>query len=349
MSFAATLALIAVYERGLPWTIRGADSSWGARVALWGGREVLAVVTASMVAGTATTLYAAYHFHRLAPYGVLANLLAMPVVSAWVMPVGLLGLILVPFGFDAPLWRMMGLGIEWMIGVASWVSALPGAVGRVTAFGAGPLLLATEGLLVVCLLRSPLRWSGAALAVIAIIAAVRTPLPDVLIAPEANVVAVRGADGRLAMIKIGNNDFAMRQWLAADADARTPGDPDIAAGFTCDAVGCVARLADGALVAVAHDPEAFAEDCASAALIVTRRTAPPACAAQVIDRRVWPHSGALALTRQATGFAVTAARPEGYDRPWARATWPRPAAGTTAGDSAPADATRSELDLRPDD
>ena len=34
MSFAATLALIAAYERGLPWMIAGADTSLGARVAL---------------------------------------------------------------------------------------------------------------------------------------------------------------------------------------------------------------------------------------------------------------------------------------------------------------------------
>ena len=33
--------------------------------------------------GFATTLFAAYHFHRLAPYGVIANLIAMPLVSAW--------------------------------------------------------------------------------------------------------------------------------------------------------------------------------------------------------------------------------------------------------------------------
>ena len=82
MSFAATLALIAAYQHGLPWRAEG-DTSLDARVALWGGREIAGLVLASLVAGLATTPYAAYHFHRLAPYGVLANLLAMPVVSAW--------------------------------------------------------------------------------------------------------------------------------------------------------------------------------------------------------------------------------------------------------------------------
>jgi competence protein ComEC len=36
MSFAATLALVAAYSRGLPWARPGADSSLGARAALWG-------------------------------------------------------------------------------------------------------------------------------------------------------------------------------------------------------------------------------------------------------------------------------------------------------------------------
>jgi predicted membrane metal-binding protein len=52
----------------------------------------------------ATMPYAAFHFHRVTPYGVLANLAAMPVVSAVVMPAGLLGLAAMPFGFDGVFW-----------------------------------------------------------------------------------------------------------------------------------------------------------------------------------------------------------------------------------------------------
>src|SRR5207302_1015356 len=86
MSFAATLALIAAYERGLPWKTKYADTPLGARIALWGVYEIAGLIFASLVAGLGTTPYAAYHFHRMAPYGVLANLLAMPIVSAWIMP-----------------------------------------------------------------------------------------------------------------------------------------------------------------------------------------------------------------------------------------------------------------------
>ncbi|WP_111420341.1 ComEC/Rec2 family competence protein, partial [Rhodoplanes roseus] len=208
MSFAATLALVAVYERGLPWFAARPKSALGARLALWGLRETLALVAASLVAGFATTIFAAYHFHRVAPYGVLANLGAMPVVSAFVMPAGLLALLALPFGFDGPLWRLMGVGIDWMTGVAQWVAALPGAVGRIPAFGVAPLLLATAGLVVVTLLKTPLRWSGAGLLLIAALLAGVTEKPDVLIAPGAEAVAVRGADGRLSVLRTGSLGFA---------------------------------------------------------------------------------------------------------------------------------------------
>jgi competence protein ComEC len=88
MSFAATLALVAAYERAAPWIAIRRDSALHTRVALWGGHQVVALIFASLVAGLATTPYAAFHFHRVAPYGVLANLLAMPLVSVWVMPAG---------------------------------------------------------------------------------------------------------------------------------------------------------------------------------------------------------------------------------------------------------------------
>src|SRR3954449_6431365 len=162
MSFAATLGLVALIQIGMPKLFAAPDNSVTARAALWGGREIVMLSLTSLVAGFATTPYAAFHFHRVTPYGVLANLLAMPVVSVVVMPAGLLGLAAMPFGLDGVFWRVMEFGIDWMIVVTQWVAALPGAIGRMAAFGIGPLSAATAGLIVHGLLRTPLRWLGAA-------------------------------------------------------------------------------------------------------------------------------------------------------------------------------------------
>jgi competence protein ComEC len=352
MSFAATLALISAYERGIPWMLAGADTSRGARVALWGGREIVALIVVSLAAGTATMPYVGYHFHRLGPYGVLANLLAMPVISIWVMPMGLLALLAMPFGFDGFLWRLMGEGIDWMIAVALFVASLPGAVGRVTAFGTGPLLLCTAGLVLLCLLRSPLRWSGAAVVLASALWATRAPQPDVLVADRGDLVAVRGATGRLSVMRTGNSDgFSVREWLAADADPRVAKDPSLGEGIRCDAIGCVARLADGSIVTLALAAEAFEEDCRRAALVVSQRTAPD-CAARMIDRTVWPRTGATAFYRVGKGWEMIAAHPPGYDRPWARPPRATVEAVTPASSTPrapPRDATPQPEALAPDD
>src|SRR5258705_10462408 len=40
ISFAATLALIATYERGIPWAASAPDNPPGARISRWGAREI---------------------------------------------------------------------------------------------------------------------------------------------------------------------------------------------------------------------------------------------------------------------------------------------------------------------
>jgi competence protein ComEC len=343
MSFAATLALIAAYQYGLPWGAR-ADTSLAQRAALWGPREVLGLILASMVAGAATTPYVAFHFHRVAPYGVLANLLAMPVVSAWVMPMGILGVLTLPFGFDAPFWQLMGHGIDWMIAVALWVTSLPGSVGHVRAFGSGALLLGTAGLLLVCLLRTPLRWSGAVLAVIACLWALDAPRPDVLVAADGRTAAIRGPDGRLALLAGGHDTFALKDWLAADGDGRDPKDKTLHAGVECDAIGCIGHLQDGRPVSYVKSIEAFAEDCAQAVAVVSERQAQRPCAATLVDRKVWRARGAVALRWTGKDFAERFARPPGYDRPWAHSTLQPPQPPATTPDTTP-----KQEDLEPGD
>ncbi|WP_315780187.1 ComEC/Rec2 family competence protein [Bradyrhizobium sp. SZCCHNPS1003] len=321
MSFAATLGLVALVQFGLPKLFATPDSSTAQRIALWGGRELAMLLLASLIAGLATTPYAAFHFHRVTPYGVLANLAAMPVVSVLVMPAGLLGLLAAPFGLDGPWWTLMGLGIDWMIAVTRWVAALPGAVGRIPGFGIGPLILASLGVILIGLLRTPLRWSGAVGLVVATAWAATTPLPDVLIAGDGRAVAVRGRDGRLHVMRTGKDVFATKEWLAADADARLPADSSLADGVSCDEAGCVVAMADGRFAALTLRAEALDDDCARAALIVTTRAAPSSCAAAVIDRQRLQQQGALMLVQRGTGFSVTPVRAGGTDRPW----WPAPA------------------------
>jgi competence protein ComEC len=316
MSFAATLGLVALIANGLPTLFARADNSLASRVAMWGGREVVTLTLASTIAGLATMPYAAFHFHRVTPYGVLANLAAMPVVSAVVMPAGILGLLAMPFGLDGVFWRLMDWGIAWMIAVSQWVAALPGAIGRMPAFGTGPLLCATAGMIVLGLLRTPLRWAGIAVISLAVAWALATPKPDVLISADGRNVALRGADGRLHLMRTGKDAFLLKEWLAADADGRAADDPSLTEGVSCDDAGCVGATRDGALVSLALRPDAFADDCGRTRLLVARAQPPADCAARVIDWSQLRRLGALALRWRTGGFMVEAERSAGRDRPW---------------------------------
>jgi competence protein ComEC len=144
--------------------------------------------------------------------------------------------------------------------------------------------------------------------------------------------------------------FLLREWLAADADPRAATDASLTAGVSCDDHGCVMQSASGVFIAQALKPEALADDCERAALIVTTRPAPAGCAASVIDAERLRRQGAMALRRSREGFVVEAVKAGGIDRPWS------PAAADEGGAEAmilarPAppravDATPSEADLQ---
>ncbi|HLX18239.1 MAG TPA: ComEC/Rec2 family competence protein [Bradyrhizobium sp.] len=354
MSFAATLGLVALVQIGMPRLFATPENSAAAKVAMWGGRELVTLTLASLVAGFATTPYAAFHFHRVTPYGVLANLAAMPVVSAVVMPAGMLGLVAMPFGFDGFFWWLMGIGIDWMIVVTEWVAALPGAIGRITAFGTGPLIVASLGIILLGLLRTPLRWCGAAVLLVSVIWALVVPQPDVLISGDGRNVGVRGRDGRLYLMKTAKDAFLLKEWLAADADERQVGDASLTEGVSCDDEGCVVQMRDGGFASLSFKPDGLADDCERAALIVSARPAPPGCAAAVIDLERVRRQGAMALRRTKGGFTVDAVKPRGVNRPWAPAaegegeTEPATRAARPVAPRA-VDATPSDGDLQAED
>lgn len=238
-----------------------------------------------------------------------------------------------------------------MIAVTRWVAALPGAIGRMASFGIGPLIAASAGIILMGLLRTPLRWSGAAVLVLAVAWAVIVPQPDILISTDGRNVAVRGKDGRLHLMRTAKDAFLVKEWVAADADPRAVADPALSEGVSCDDSGCVVQMADGAFASLALHPEALADDCERASLLVTTTQAPRACAAAIIDRGRLQRQGAMALRRTRDGFDVDAVKPRGLDRPWSPAIAGDPEAETLLRPrpAVPRDATPAESDLQADD
>ncbi len=273
MSFAAVVALVAVYEafgKHLGWSLFPEDP-WAKLVFFFVG-----IVLSTLVASAAVAPFAAYHFHKSQQYAVLANLIAMPICNLIVMPAALATLILMPLGIEAaPLWAM-GAGIEAMLWTARRVASLPGAVLHIPAMPVLAFLMMVAGGLWLALWQTRWRLFGVALIAGGIAVAPASRLPDLLIGRDGKLVAVREDDGRLAAVGPARDTFELSRWLEHDGDARSAREAANGHYIVCDGIGCRATV-KGLTVAVAHHPAAFADDCRRAAIVISRIVSPKSC------------------------------------------------------------------------
>ena len=208
MSFAATTALVAVFG----W-LRDAQIKLGPN---W-LRPIATVVISSAVAGAATAPIAAAHFNTIAHYGLIANLLSVPLMGVLVIPAAVLALVLSVIGLEVlGLWTM-GLGLRWILSVAETVAGFDGARGYVTGPGALVLPLMALGFLTVILWQGRLRWSGLAAVTLSFFMWHGAERPALLIADTGSLVGVMTPEGR-ALSKPKGAGFVAQNWLENDGD-----------------------------------------------------------------------------------------------------------------------------------
>lgn len=227
MSFAATAALISAYavisRRSRERSQRaraGKDRSRLVRGLVFVLKVMLGLAITSLVAGLSTGLFSAHHFHRVAGAGLLANLLAMPLVTLVVMPAGLLAMLLMPLGLDAWALQVMGQGLEGVVAVATYVHAFGGdvSVGQIPLIST---LVTGTGFVILVFLRSWLRLAG--LGLIGFGFALATPFfagkaADVLISETGKLVGL-ARPGGLASNAARPPSFVFSQWQTATRGA----------------------------------------------------------------------------------------------------------------------------------
>lgn len=220
MSFAATAALVAGFALWTRYFAKGKEETKGSNRWITGIAATLhfiaGIVVTSLIGSTSTSIYSIEHFHHLTTYGLAANLAAMPIISFVVMPAGLVAMLLMPFGLDAPVLFIMGEGLRIVIRIAEIVAAWGGdiAIGR-----QNPLFLplATAGFLLLTLLRTPLRLTGALFMAVALLFAVRSgsaPRPDIVISEDGASVGVI-QDDKITLNRTRPPGFIYDQWRRA--------------------------------------------------------------------------------------------------------------------------------------
>lgn len=364
MSFAATAALVAGYalwkhrskkDEPEPLQIRHPMvtpilSSW---------KFIAGILATTLIGSMSTAIFSIEHFHRIATYGGLAaNLAAMPIISFLVMPAGLVGMLLVPFGLDAPFLKLMGLGLEMVISIARYVAAWGGdaGIGRQHPWF---LPVSVAGFLLLTLLRSRLRLVGIPLVAAALLFSWHErskPLPDILVSEEGTMIAVIAREA-IATNRTGPPDFIYGQWKRALL-LGDPIKPDVspvrdkppdgkseerreltkaeietarsrigqapAGHFVCEPrVFCGMKTAEGIIIASVEDSRYAGAACDAAHIIIAPRARFDHCrsGALMINGNILRKTGALEISLHgATGIRHWTIRPAvaGHDRPWSR-------------------------------
>ncbi len=316
MSFAAVIALIAVYQswderrthKG-PWT-------WWRR--FWVGNVSLALT--SLVAGAATGVFAAFHFKRVARFGLIGNLFAMPVFTFVVMPAGLASYVFMIFGAEAlPLW-IMGKGLNAILGIAGYVSDLQNALAFIPQASNFVLLLYGAGFLGLCMSRRNLPKVLSVIVIgISFVFWGLSPIPHVRVSENADMTVWMGAEamadnprrdkfGRMQFLEQSGQPLASIQPLA-DHEASQ-----------CDPIGCLI-VAQGKTVALLQSPEGVLDACKNADLIVVQNrpsgmVARRACEDKLVDLESLRRTGALNIYLEDNlRFQPVKSRSHGA-RPW---------------------------------
>jgi competence protein ComEC len=308
MSFAATIALIVGFA-----ALEG--SIYRQRLPRW-VMPVFTLFLSSLIGGLATAPYAAAHFNRFTDYGLLANLLTVPVMGALIMPGGAMAALLAPFGLAAlPLW-VMEQGARWTLFVAHWIAGLEGSVTAIPAPGPLVLPLLTLGAIWLILWRGWIQAAGLVPVLVALGLWILAERPLLLISGDGKLVGLAGPEGRVLSAATGGG-FSAESWLENDGDLASQKLAAARDGFTgpkgerwFEVGGSQAVVLSGKGAASLLGPA-----CASGALVILADVAEPAPkGCRLIDQRLLSRTGPLAFRNDQDGIRIEQTR--GGNRLW---------------------------------
>lgn len=260
LSFAATLAIVALVEAA--WFRSPLPAGEG--IAAFMFRVFWMALLITVAAQAATLPLALAMFNNLPTYGLIANLLATPLVTFYLMPVVALFFLLLPFGLEHAALILMDYGVSALLWIAEWTSSLPHALVFVPSLPGWGVALFVLGLTWLCLWQRRWRYLGIPLMAVGMISFVTVRLPDVLVGPEAKQVALRTPDGFM-QAKGKRNTMLAELWANGVGQAALL--PRHDAYWRCDALGCVATV-NGKRIAFPAHAAAVMQDCTQADIVV---------------------------------------------------------------------------------
>jgi competence protein ComEC len=325
LSFAAITAIVALHEHPRIKALLARRDEGGFHKV---GRFLLALVLTGLAVEIALTPIALYHFHRAGFYGAAANVVAIPLTTFIVMPLEALALLFDLAGLGAPFWWLAGQALSLLLGLAHAAANAPGAVAMLPTMPVAAFALMVAGGLWIALWRTGWRRWGLVPVAAGAAWALATPAPDLLVTGDGRHLALRTADGGVAILRGRAGDY-VRDMLSETSgyEGDLPAIADLP-GAACSPDLCVADIVRGGrrwrLLATRSsrlvDFGPLARACAAADIVVSDRRLPRTCVPRWLkaDRALLRRTGGLAITLGETPRVATVANRVGR-HPWAPA------------------------------
>lgn len=317
MSFAAVICLVSGYE----WLSARQKLRSSILIRLW--RYVFGVMMTSVIAGAATAPFAIYHFQHVAAFGLIANMIAVPLAAFWVIPAGLISLVLYPIGLDTWPMTLMTTGIGLILDVAEAVSKIPGAAVDIAPMPPWALACIALGALWLCIWRSRIRVLGVLPIIFGVlVGGWDTQQPNIIIDGGGRVVAIHDVNGSMLVSTTNRARFTVDAWRRQsgnNVDA-IPWDTTgraMSQTLRCDIHGC-RYIRYGKTISISFDESGLVEDCNKSDIIVA--LVPIRVSCKKVDRKVdwfdlW-RNGTHAIYVTPDKTEIRSVNQVRGDRPW---------------------------------
>jgi competence protein ComEC len=318
MSFMAVMGLAAFFPAFEAFTSRFGPQARQLSAGYWMRRLVvlvLASIATSLIAGTLSSIPAAHHFGRLAPFAVISNALALPMVGLVVMPMAMLSVFLMPIGLEALPLKMMELGLLGVVWISDWVASWPAAQSLWPLLPVEAAILLSLAAVLVCLSASRLRWF--AVLCMALAALFVTPQKPLLLFDERGANAALLTDAGYVPAAATGASYSAGRWLQQAGDDVSVAEAAKRAGWSCNAGTCNAKV-HGMTISFLQRAVEKNLTCPEADILLAEFPLRRRCKGKraTIDRfDVW-RNGAHAIYAVGNSLKVTTAREEQGARPW---------------------------------
>ena len=209
MSFAAVLALISFYEKYAPkLSVLNFQRSFIHKIFSY----LLGIVICDFIASLATIPFAIYHFHRVATYTSLGNLLAGPIIGLWIMPSILICLITLPLGLSLYPIKILGYGISILNQITDFVSSLPHSVIFINTLPFYGFILIILGAYWLCVWQLPWRKWGIYIIILGCLPMFFHKEPAMVFNENAQNIAIRDKNNSLLVLPFHPNNWVQHIW-----------------------------------------------------------------------------------------------------------------------------------------